>query len=446
VVIAREDAPGDKRLVAYLVAEDPPADLVDQLRGLIRAAMPEYMVPAHFVRVDALPLTPNGKIDRKSLPKPDASDRAFGGSSYVAPRNDLEISLATAWGKVLGVQRVGITDNFFELGGNSLSVLKLIFEMEQATGLEIDLGEVFRSPTIAELVTSFGPDAAKRASVVVPLQPEGDGVPIFCLCGIILYKEFAESLGKDQPVFGVYVEEEQAIVNQIIRGDTPVVSIERLVDAYYQAIARFRPHGPYRLAGLSFGGILAMELASKMRKSGAEVELVFLLDTMLPQGIRRKWTKWISRQVVEIMTGRGRAKLHGLYTRFRDRIVRWTPEPGAKKRVTYVDEAFAVRKITSFFQASMQWKAHQFVSDFPVVLFRGSDRSSWGGQMEFDEDYGWRRYLGERLSIVNVTGDHLSIMEPPNVAELGRNARQLLGSGAAVTLSKDGPRRQPTLH
>jgi len=207
------------------------------------------------------------------------------------------------------------------------------------------------------------------------------------------------------------------------------------VAAYYKAIARFRPQGPYRLAGLSFGGILALELAFKLRARGHQVDLVVLLDTMLPQGIRRKWTHWFFRQVVEIMTGNGRTKLHRLYTKLRDRIVRRPPEPGARNRVKYVDEAFVNRKVTSFFQASKQWKAHQFVSDFPVVLFRGSDRSSWGGLSEFDEDYGWRRYLGDRLSIVNVTGDHLSIMRPPSVAELGRKARQFLGSGAAVTLS-----------
>jgi thioesterase domain-containing protein len=214
-----------------------------------------------------------------------------------------------------------------------------------------------------------------------------------------------------------------------------VVSIERLVEAYYKAIARFRPQGPYRLAGLSFGGILALELASKLRRRGDQVEVVFLLDTMLPQGIRRNWTRWVSRQVADIMTGRGGTKFYRLYTRFRDRIVKRPPEPGARKRVKYVDEAFAIRQGAAFFQASRQWNAHQFISDFPVVLFRGSDRASWGEHTEFDEDYGWRRYLGDRLSIVNVTGDHLSIMRPPSVAELGRKARQFLGSGAAVTLS-----------
>src|SRR5438034_1344067 len=126
VVLAREDVPGDKRLVAYLVAENTAADVPDQLRSVIRTTMPEYMVPAHFVRLDALPLTENGKVDRNALPVPDASRRALVSGGHVAPRNDLEIGLATVWEKVLGMPRVGITDNFFDLGGNSLSALRAI--------------------------------------------------------------------------------------------------------------------------------------------------------------------------------------------------------------------------------------------------------------------------------------------------------------------------------
>jgi amino acid adenylation domain-containing protein len=428
-VLAREDAPGDKRLAAYLVAENAPADLADQLRALLRSTLPEYMVPARFVSLDALPLTPNGKIDRKSLPSLHTSDGVLGQSSYVAPRNDLEISLATVWERVLGVPRVGITDSFFDLGGNSLSTLRLIFEMEQATGVQIDLGEVFRFPTIAGLVGSFGPKATKNASVVVPLQREGDGIPVFCICGINIYKNFAESLGQDQPVYGVYVAEEQAIVKQVIRGEKPMVSIERLVEAYYKAIARFRPQGPYRLAGLSFGGILAIELASKMRKSGAEVELVFLLDAVLPQGQRINWAKWFSYQAAEIIKGNARKKIRRLFARLRDRIIGRGSQSTKQYRRKFVDEAFASRQEAALLQAAENWRAHQSTYDFRTVLFRASDNSMWGSYSDFDEDYGWRRYLGDRLSIVNVVGGHCSIIEPPNVTELGLKARQFLGLG-----------------
>src|SRR6185295_5652922 len=130
----------------------------------------------------ALPLTPNGKIDRKALPRPQDGDLAAAGKAYVAPRTDLEVGLASAWQKVLGVARVGLHDNFFDLGGNSLSAIKLTLEMKQATGFDVPLGEIFRSPSIAELAASLGPDAKGSVSVVVPLQAAGNGVPVFCIC------------------------------------------------------------------------------------------------------------------------------------------------------------------------------------------------------------------------------------------------------------------------
>src|SRR2546427_6962283 len=117
VVIAREDIPGDKRLVAYLVTENPPADLADQLRALIRAAMPEYMVPAAFVLLDGFPLSPNGKVDRKALPAPEAA--AYAGRGFEAPLGDIESGLAQIWRDVLKLERIGRHDQFFDLGGNS---------------------------------------------------------------------------------------------------------------------------------------------------------------------------------------------------------------------------------------------------------------------------------------------------------------------------------------
>jgi len=354
-----------------------------------------------------------------------ASDPAVGRGAYVAPRNDLEISLATVWERVLGVENVGVTYNFFELGGNSLSVLNLSLDMAQATGIEIDIGEVFRSPTIAGLVTSLGPDARASASVVVPLHREGDGIPIFCVCGIDIYSEFAASLGTDQPVFGVYVAEEQAIARQVIRGELPQVSIERLVAAYYEAIARFRPHGPYRLAGVSFGGVLALELASQMRERGAEVDAVILLDTLLPQGYRRNWIKWLSRRAAEILDGHARRVVRNALARLRDRLARrlrrslWN---GAKR----ADDAFTVRQSVAFEEAARKWRPRQSNLDFGVILLRASDHSEWGPHLEFLHDYGWGRYLGKQLSTVDVPGDHLGIMGPPHVAELGQQVRRYL--------------------
>ncbi|HYN53890.1 MAG TPA: amino acid adenylation domain-containing protein, partial [Methylotenera sp.] len=155
VVIAREDVPGDKRLVAYVVTENEPIDLVDQLRELLRVTLPEYMIPAYFVSLDALPLTENGKVDRKALPAPD---RVTQEATYVAPRTPIEETLAAIWAKILGFKRVGIHDNFFELGGNSLLVISVIQQMRQA-GLHADVSSLFLAPTIAEVAAVVASDS-----------------------------------------------------------------------------------------------------------------------------------------------------------------------------------------------------------------------------------------------------------------------------------------------
>jgi amino acid adenylation domain-containing protein len=154
VAVAREDIPGDQRLVAYLVAENPPADWVDQLRAQLRAALPEYMVPSAFVVLDKLPLTPNAKIDRKALPAPErsASDEA----AYVAPCTPTEEILAGIWAEVLKLERVGRDDNFFELGGHSLLAMQVAARVRGALGVDLPLRKIFATQTIANLAAQMG--------------------------------------------------------------------------------------------------------------------------------------------------------------------------------------------------------------------------------------------------------------------------------------------------
>src|SRR5205823_4092960 len=146
VVVAREDTPGDKRLVAYYTCKDEDAASVgaEQLRAHLVGKLPEYMVPAAYVRMDSLPLTPNGKLDRKALPEPRSD--AYAVQSYEAPEGEIETALAKIWAEVLKLDRIGRHDNFFELGGHSLLAVKLIERMRQH-GLQVDVGALFATPT-----------------------------------------------------------------------------------------------------------------------------------------------------------------------------------------------------------------------------------------------------------------------------------------------------------
>jgi amino acid adenylation domain-containing protein len=148
VVLAREDSPGDKRLVAYVVADVGQAQLVDDLRKLLKGELPDYMVPSAFVVLDELPLTPNGKVDRRALPVPDGA--AYATRGYEVPMGEVEAKLAGIWAEVLKLDRVGRHDNFFELGGHSLLAITLIERMRRA-GLHADVRALFMTPTLAEL-------------------------------------------------------------------------------------------------------------------------------------------------------------------------------------------------------------------------------------------------------------------------------------------------------
>ena len=167
VVVAREDSAGDKRLVAYYTGGCG-AGRGGSAGACWRRCLPEYMVPAAYVRLESLPLTPNGKLDRKALPAPDGD--AYAARGYEAPQGEMEETLARLWAEVLKLERVGRHDNFFELGGHSLLAVTLIERMRR-DGLQVDVRTLFATPTLAGLAAAVG----RGTGIEVPpnLIPEG---------------------------------------------------------------------------------------------------------------------------------------------------------------------------------------------------------------------------------------------------------------------------------
>ncbi len=167
-VLAREDVPGDKRLVAYLVAREAPLPGVRELRDHLKNKLPDYMVPAAFVALEALPLTPNGKVDRRALPAPEA-DGSGQEHDHVAPRTPVEDVLAGIWAAVLRVDRVSVMDNFFELGGHSLLATQVIGRLRSIFAVDVPLRALFEAPTVAGLATHI--EAALRGGALVAAPP-----------------------------------------------------------------------------------------------------------------------------------------------------------------------------------------------------------------------------------------------------------------------------------
>ncbi|HEX2092606.1 MAG TPA: amino acid adenylation domain-containing protein [Longimicrobiaceae bacterium] len=271
VVVARDDPPGERRLAGYVVPSHG-AVSVEALRGYLEERLPGYMVPSALVALDALPLAPNGKLDRRALPAPGE----VGGAGYVAPRTPAEEALARLWCEVLGVERVGVHDDFFELGGQSILAVRLLARVRGELGVDLTAAELLQGSTLERMAQAVAGRRQRARLPLVPLQPFGGCSPLFLAhpAGghVLCYRELAVLLAPEHPVYALQPRGIEA-------GEEPLDTVEALAAHYVEAIRAFRPDGPYRLGGWSFGGAVAWEMARQLDAAGAEVELLALIDT-----------------------------------------------------------------------------------------------------------------------------------------------------------------------
>ena len=202
VVIATEGETTGQQLIAYHVGDSEVS--VQTLKDHLAAALPDYMVPAAYVALDALPLTPNGKLDRNALPKPDIGALAV--KAYAAPVGQVEETLASVWSDLLAVERVGRHDNFFSLGGNSLLVIQLISQL-RASGIDLSVAQILANPTIMTLAESHIAPADDMPANIVSLRSTGSELPLFLVhevSGEMIYgPELTRHIDTDIPVFGL---------------------------------------------------------------------------------------------------------------------------------------------------------------------------------------------------------------------------------------------------
>lgn len=280
--------PRGERLVGYFVpgttgTTGTPAPAPDpaELAAHARERLPEYMVPSAWVCLDALPLTANGKLDRAALPDPDPADLR-GGAEPTPPRDALESRLAGIWERLLAAGPVGVHDDFFESGGHSIDALRLIGRINQAFGERLGVSAVLEHPTVARQAALLrGRHAEAASDPVVRLRSEGTLDPLFLVHpiggNVFCYRTLASELGAGRPVFGLTAP------GLTDPGAAPGATVEELAATHLEALRRIRPTGPYHLAGWSFGGLLAYEMAVQLRAAGQEVATLALLDTGYPE-------------------------------------------------------------------------------------------------------------------------------------------------------------------
>jgi len=293
-VVAPEDPMGNRFLVAYIVMKPGCQLSIPEVRRHLAQWLPEHAIPTVFEIRDTLPKNLNGKLDRMALiadakahaeQSPELSveaitknDKKF---SPESPATDVETRLKTIWTSTLRRADIDIDDNFFDLGGHSLLAIRLLNEVVRSFNLSVTLAELVQQPTVREMARLLRDrSAGKRGwSPLVTLQPLGDGSPLFCapVAGgsAFYYRYLAMHIGSDRPLYTF----EPLGMHQ---GDKPHESVEEMAAYYLRFLRSVQPKGPYHLCGLSFGGLVAYEMAQQLTASGERVASLIFFDSWAP--------------------------------------------------------------------------------------------------------------------------------------------------------------------
>jgi amino acid adenylation domain-containing protein len=448
VVTSREEGGGEKRLVAYVVVaeakgeeggerdslqeggEVEAGELSAMLRAYLAGRLPEYMVPAAYVRLEAMPLTSNGKLDRRALPKPEGDVYAHRG--YEEPQGETESKLAKIWEKLLGVRQVGRYDNFFELGGHSILVMQLMVEVRQLFGINISLRDIFMSPALAELAAALKRgDLRIRHQNLIPIRPAGTEAPLFVVHplggGIDYVATLAPFINVDIPIYGLQA-------TGFAPGQEPLKTIEEMAELYLDWICQVQPHGPYRVAGWSAGGMIGYEMARRLIEMGEPVGFLGLLDTTYPQrmttgseigpakdfDVKSEMIQFLSNilhkedldGIIQLAQTCDFETLFERSSHVMDKIAKEFPS------VPILDASAARRALAV--QHAIKYAVHNYSLvrlSVPVWLFAATENMSLSAA-------GWRSFLGDDIQVVPVQGTHRTMV---------KGSENLKCLGAAIT-------------
>ncbi len=426
----------DVRLVAFVVK--PRETTIAAFRHALAAHLPDYMLPQALVAIDALPLTRNGKLDRSALqemPWQHAENEA----PRTAPRTTIERQIAAAFAKTLGVPEVGLDDDFFDRGGHSLLAVMMLQELQNTLGLNLAPDLLFEHTTVRALAEEAR-SSMSRLPRPIPLSEARDKPALYMLLGVQLYRPIAKRLEGHYSVYGVYSGRELIMLESPDQAPT----VPELAREYVEIIRRRQPNGPYRLAGISFGGIVAYEVAQQLHASGAEVDFVGLIDAILPERsvrfrlgqLARLFTlPW--RDIVRVVAGRMQSRVAALLGRRpKSEFARYDPQ----ERLAPIDdlrqEAYA--RAAAHYVAQIQ----PFAGNVELIV---AGRRLVGDPLQ-SPDCGWR----SRVSSVGVhllDSDHLGLVEEPNVASvakiflesLRRAAEKRQGRARELAASEEAP-------
>jgi surfactin family lipopeptide synthetase A len=456
VVIAREDVPGDKRLVAYLITIQDIRPSTEELKNYLGQTLPDYMIPSHFVFLDEFPLTPNNKIDRKALPAPDTSGQRK--AELTQPHNDIERQLVAIWQEVLNIQPLGIQDNFFELGGHSLLAVKLFKAINHQFGTNLPLTTLFEAPTIERLASLLQkPQTTQSFDSLVLLKPGSSPTPLFLIHDAngetILYLNLARHLHPEQAVYGLRPYSKPGYPMLHTR-------ISEMVEYYIQEIRKVQPQGPYFIGGLCAGGVLAFELACRLQAQGEQVPVVAIIDAINYHGCAQ--TNYANRNrqqsFLKTFARNGQSKNLAWLTNVAQKSLEKVSRLISYEIKTIIENTIERARVQLFrYYLERNLPLPQFCQNISVVtiykfaesdykpgLYRGkltlwratekldfSNRAIDDTPAKFevtDPLLGWGQQATEGVEVYDIPGGHSSMLQEPNVQTMSQKLQLYIDS------------------
>jgi thioesterase domain-containing protein/acyl carrier protein len=405
-VVVRGDG-AERKLVAYVVGADGKPPDVATLHSALAARLPAALLPSTILVLDALPLTANGKLDRRALPERGVRVPT---TTAGAATDATQRALAEVWNEVLDLSGpIGGDDDFFVLGGDSLAALQLLVAVEDRFRRRLSVGTLLEATTLAEQAAAIDSARAEPASsTLIRLRPTGNRPPWICVLtdhrGVMGLRNVLPAVLSDQPVYAM-----QAIDPAVPSWRNS--SIEQIAEACLRAVRSRFPQGPYRLGGHSLGGFVAFEMACRLIRAGADVELLILLDTLAPEAFH--WRGRIAardrvlRRDSLVRRARGQANLvrnaiiNAAALARGERLLRSWPHGFDDPW----DQAGANRIMTRYRPAKLAAAV--------TVLHCALSQTEMGGP-----DLGWDRHVAGRVATRSVPGDHVSIFNKPHVHTL----------------------------
>jgi len=412
-VTVQTENSGHKRLVGYAVPRENHAVSQAEVREFLMHKLPNYMIPASIVFLDALPLTLNGKIDRSALPAPQKEPLEYSGI-ITRPNSEIESRLGDIFKQLFGVRTVNTSVSFFDLGGDSLRMVELLLEIEKAFGKYISMAALLEAPSISELAHVLRNQSTP--SEIIPLQPAGFLQPLFCFGAGPRFQPLATHLGTERPFLSLLPNTLSAEFMQM----GPLYNIEDIAAYAARVIHEYQREGPYYLGGWSASGVVAYEIAQQLTARGHEVSLLALFDVKNPAygtrpfgadwfEARRQKAKFFAKELKELQRRDIRRFVHEKVTELKRKV-----------RPTRIRlNGATVKNLDDFVTSAVRGYRPQPYTG-RVIFFRPASRPEG---RDWDLSQGWRDLITGGFEVHDVPGDHRSIFSDSNVPHIAKRLR-----------------------